>query len=114
MNTKLDGFNVKEITLYTEQDIKPGMTVMIDEGYKAIIPSANTRFVGICTSRKGNYVTVAVSGVVTAHCVSENISVGYSGLSADGNGNIRIDSGAMVEILVLETDVQNKLIKILL
>ena len=47
MNIKLDGFNSKEITLYTEQDIQPGMAVMIAEGYKAIIPGANTRFIGI-------------------------------------------------------------------
>ena len=114
MNIKLDGFNSKEITLYTEQDIQPGMAVMIAEGYKAIIPGANTRFIGICTSRKGNYITVAVSGVVTTHCSSENISVGYNCLSADGNGNLKLDNGALVETLILEIDKENNIIKILL
>jgi hypothetical protein len=114
MNTNLDGFNVKEITLYTDEDIKPGMAVMIAEEYKAIIPKANKRFIGVCTSRKGNYVTVTISGTAVTKCVSDNIEVGYNCLSGDGNGNIKIDGTTMVETLVLEIDKQSQLVKILL
>ncbi len=114
MKTNLDGFNTKEITLYTEEDIQPGMTVMISDGYKAIIPSVNSRFIGICTSRKGNYVTVAVSGLVTVRSSSDSIFVGYNSISADGNGNIKVDATAMTETLVVEFDKDTKTAKILL
>lgn len=114
MKTNLDGFNVKEITLYTEQDIQPGMTVTIDDDYKAVIPEDCMRFTGICTGRKGDYITVAVSGVMTARFSSANLSPGYNSISADGNGNLKLDGNTAIETLVLEFDKNAKLVKILL
>ena len=114
MTEKLKGVNLTEITLYTEEDIKPGMAVMISDNYTATIPVSNTRFAGICTGVRGNYVTVAINGVVTVPYTGTDIPVGYNSLASDGNGVVKIDFGGSFEHLILDADAQKKLITFLL
>lgn len=114
MNTNLNGFNVKEITLPTEQDIRVGMPVTIGAGRKAVLPNTNEPFIGICTGRKGDYVTVAVSGLITAAYTGSDLSLGYEYVSADGNGALKLDITATVSTFVFDVDTEKKLVTILL
>ena len=104
MNTNLNGFNVKEITLPTEQDIRVGMPVTIGAGRKAVLPNTN----------EGDYVTVAVSGLITAAYTGSDLSLGYEYVSADGNGALKLDITATVSTFVFDVDTEKKLVTILL
>ncbi len=114
MTEKLKGVNLTEITLYTEEDIKPGMAVMISDNYTATIPVSNTRFAGICTGVNGKYVTVAINGIVTVPYTDSEISIGYNTLASDGNGVVKIDFAGSFEYLVLDADAQKKLVTFML
>lgn len=114
MNANLNGFNVKEITLYTEQDIKVGMPVTIGEGRKAVLPDENKPFMGICTGRKGDYVTVAVSGLLTVAYTGSNITLGYNLISANGNGGLKFDISTTISTFVFDIDTEKNLVTILL
>lgn len=114
MKRRLDGFNVKEITLYTESDIAPGSPVTVGENMTAVVPGNNNAFLGICTAKKGNYVSVAVSGMVTAPFTGSDIELGYNYLASDGNGKLKFDLSATIETFVLSIDEKNKLATILL
>ncbi len=114
MNPKLNGFDVKEVTLYTTDAIKPGMAVMLEENYTAKVPIANSRFIGVCTAVRGDYVSVALTGVVTVPFSGTDISVGYNNLSADGNGYLKLNLSSSYEYLVLEVDEAQKLMTIML
>ena len=114
MYPNLNGFNTKEITLYTEENVKPGMPVMLTENYSAILPAAGSRFIGICTSVRGNYISVAVTGVVTAPFTGSGLNIGYAKVSPDGNGKIKSDSTSGTEILVLEVNEYEKLVTFIL
>ncbi len=114
MYPKLDGFNTKEITLYTEADIKPGMPVMLAENYSAGIPAAGSRFIGVCTSARGRYVSVALTGVVTVPYSGSGIKIGYSPLTCDGNGKLKHDANGSAEFLVFEVNEYDNLVTFLL
>ena len=113
MNNIFDRLVVNEITLYTEYDLKPGTPVTITPEQNAISPEKGENFVGICTAKRGNYVTVAFSGAVTAS-YSGNLETGYVYLSCDGEGNIKEDFGSTVQLFILDVDTEKKLATILL
>lgn len=114
MNTNLNGFNVKEITLCTEDDIRIGMPVTIGVGRKAVLPGEKKPFMGICTGRKGNYVTVAVSGLLTVTYTGTDLTLGYNLISADGLGGVKMDLSNTVSTFVFDVDTEKKLVTILL
>lgn len=104
-----NGFNVNETTLYTESDIKAGMTVELDSDGNAIVASENSHFIGVCTKAKGNYVTVALTGVVTVPYTGSAPSTGYDILAADGNGNVKFFGAGDSEYLVFNVDKEKHL-----
>ena len=109
------GLNLKEITLYTEsENLKEGMTVSLDSNGKAVLSISNTRFIGICTKVNGNYITVAVSGVVTVPYTGQISTYGYEFLSADGSGNIKFNATGETEYLIFDIDEENHLITFML
>lgn len=114
MYPKLDGFNVKEVTLYTTEAIEPGMAVMLSENYSAVIPAANSRFIGVCTAVRGNYISVALTGIVTLPYSGSDISVGYNTISPDGDGYVKLNLSGSVEYLVTDVNTSEKLVTILL
>ena len=114
MITQLDGFNINEATFYTDGDLKPGMAVDIGDGFTAIVPREGTPIVGVCTSVRGNYASVALTGVVTVPYTGSGITVGYCKLSAAANGAVKADTSSMKAYLVLEVDSYEKLITIML
>lgn len=114
MYPNLEGFNVKEVTLYKNGDIKPGMAIMITDNYTATIPTSNTRFAGICTAVRGDYISAALTGIVTVHYTGTDLVTGYNGISSDGNGNVKLDVNATTEHLILDVNKEDKLITFLL
>ena len=114
MNSNLNGFNVKEITLYADGNIQPGMAVSVKENHTAAIPSANERFAGICTAVRGGYVSVALTGILTVPYSGTGISVGYNPVTADGNGYIKFNVSSSEEFLVFDIDETEHLMTILL
>lgn len=112
MIKSLNGLNLKEITLYAEENVKPGMTVVITDKYTVGVATKNAKFFGICTDVKGGYATVAVSGIITVPFSGTDITIGYNFISADGNGNVKYDAGGSVEYLVFDIDEENNLVTI--
>ncbi len=107
-------FNVNETTLYTEADIKAGMSVELDSDGKAVIAGSNSRFIGICTKAEGNYISVALTGIVTVPYTGSAPSIGYELLSGDGNGNVKFNGGSEVDHLVLSVNTEDKLVTFML
>ena len=114
MKTNLDGFHVNEVTLYTTEDIKPGMAVTIGENCTAKIPPSGTRFMGICTDVRGNYVSVALTGAVTVPYTGSDFAAGFNTISPDGNGYLKLNFDGEVEYLVLDVNAAEKLMTIFL
>ncbi len=113
MYPKLNGFNTKEVTLYTDSKIKVGSTVMLEANCKAVLPASDAKFCGVCTDARGNYITVALSGFVQLPYTGTAPTVGYNNLACDGNGNAKVSEKGR-EILVAEVDTTNKTISIIL
>lgn len=109
-----NSYGLTEITFYTESDIKAGMTVSVDKNGNAIIAPENYPFIGICTKAEGNYITVAVSGVITAGYTGAFSECGYQYMSGDGNGNIKYDITSDYEHPVLKVDTENRTVTIIL
>lgn len=108
-------FNVNETTFYTESNIKAGMTVELDSDGKAVIASSNSRFIGVCTKANGNYISVALTGIVTVPYTGTTApNVGYELLSADGNGNVKFNGASEVDHLVLSVNTKDKLVTFML
>lgn len=113
MYPKLNGFNTKEVTLYTNEAINIGDAVMLSENATAVLPSSGENFCGVCTDKRDNYITVAMTGFAQTFYSGSAPTIGYNKLSADGNGKVKTgDSGR--EILVAEVDTTNKTISIIL
>ena len=112
MIESLNGTNLKEITLYATEGVKPGMAVGITDRYTVSVPKINKPFFGICTSVKGNFATVAVSGIITIPFSGEDIFIGYNKISADGAGYVSQDSACNNYYAVLDIDQENQLITI--
>ena len=108
-------FNVNETTFYTNEDIKAGMTVELDTDGNAIMAQTNSRFIGVCTKADGNYISVALTGIVTVpYTGTTTPSIGYELLAADGNGNVKFNSGSEVDHLVLSVNTEEKLVTFML
>ena len=114
MIESLNGLCTKEITLLSDGNVQPGMPVIIKDSYTVGIPGLNGRFFGICTSVKGNYATIAISGIVTVAYTGPSLFLGYNTLASDGNGKIRLDINGDDYFLVLNIDEENSLVTILL
>lgn len=104
MYPEINGFNVKEITLYNSGNIAVGNVVMLGENHTALVPSAGSAFIGVCTQVRGDYVSVAVTGAVTFPYSGSKPVVGYNLFSADGNGAVKINTGDGKDYLVTDVD----------
>ena len=113
MNNIFDRLVVNEITLYTEEDIQPGTPVTIGADQNAVKAGKGEGFVGICTAKRGNYVSVAFSGAVTVP-YSGSMETGYVFIAADGEGKIKEDYASSIQFFVLNVDAEKNLATILL
>lgn len=113
MKNIFDRLVVNEITLYTEEDIQPGTPVTIGADQNAVKAAKGENFVGICTAKRGNYVSVAFSGAVTVP-YSGAMEAGYVFLVADGEGKVKEDFTSSVQLFVLSVDAEKNLATILL
>ena len=114
MIENLNGLCTKEITLLASEEVKPGMPVEIIDKYTVGMAGINGRFFGVCTSVKGKYATVAISGAVTIPYSGSEIYFGYNTISSDGEGKVKFDIDGEVYYVVLDIDEDNNLITILL
>ncbi len=113
MKNIFDRLVVNEITLYTEEDFTPGMPVTVGPNQTATKPAKGENFMGICTAKRGNYISVAFSGAVTVP-YSGTVVTGYSYLAADGEGKVKEDFTSSVPLFVLSVDTENNLATVLL
>lgn len=113
MYPELNSFQTKEVTLYTTEDITPGMTVALRENCVGTKAASGEKFCGVCTAKRGNYISVALKGYAEATYSGTAPEVGYSLLAGDGEGGAAIsDSGR--ELLVCRVDTQEKTIAVIL
>ena len=113
MKNIFDRLVVNEITLYTEEDIQPGTPVTIGADQNAVKAGKGEGFVGICTAKRGNYVSVAFSGAVTVP-YSGSMVTGYVFLAPDNDGKLKEDFASSFQYFVLNVDTENSLATILL
>lgn len=113
MKNIFDRLVVNEITLYTEEDINPGTPVTVNAEQHAVKSGKGESFMGICTAKRGNYISVAFSGAVTVPC-SGILETGYVFLAADGEGGIKDDFASSLQLFVLNVDAENNLATVLL
>lgn len=114
MNNVLNGFNVNEVTLHTNDEFKVGMAVCIDENCEAVRPADNERFVGICTAVNGEYISVTFTGILTVPFSGTEMYTGYNPLTAAADGNIRFSVSSSTEYYVISFDKDKKLMTFLL
>lgn len=114
MIKNLNGLCNKEITLLAKENVKPGMPVEVQDRYTVGMPKVNKRFMGVCTSVKGKYATIAISGVVTSPYTGSFLTIGVNTLACDGAGNIKVDENGDQYYSVLDIDETNKLVTFLL
>ena len=109
-----DMFNTNELTFYTEDALKAGMTVEIDSDGKIKTASKGSRFAGVCTKVSGNYATVALTGIVTTAYTGNAPACGFELISADGDGNIKSDITSDVDYLILNVNEEEHLVTFML
>ena len=114
MNPIPNRYNTTEITFYTENAIKAGSPVSITSDGVAIAAPKGHPFYGICTKSEGNYVTVALAGIITAKYSGEINNVGYLFMSSDGEGNIQFDLSSDYEYRVLKYNKEDQTVTIIL
>lgn len=113
MKNIFDRLVVTEFTLYTAEDIQPGTPVTIGPDQNAVKAAKGENFVGICTAKRGNYISVAFSGAVSAP-YSGSMETGYVFIAADGEDKIKVDYTSTIQIFVLSVDAEKNLATILL
>ncbi len=113
MYPELTGFDTKEVTLYTDSNITPGMTVALAADSTGIVPASGEKFCGVCTDARGRYITVALKGYAEAAYTGTAPTVGYNTLAGDGKGNAVLNENGR-ELLVASVDTSGKRIAVIL
>ena len=114
MNPVLNGLYNTEITLYTTDNIKPGMAVKFNDD-KSVSPVGKfDSFIGICTASRGNYVTVAVSGIVTVPYTGTAPELGHSTISGGAEGYLIYDLDGDYKYIVLDVNEEKNLFTVIL
>ena len=108
------GFNEKVLTFYTDGTIAPGALVKLDSNGK-VIKAADTDFIGVAVSQRGQTVAVQVEGYVEAGATVSGLSYGWCGLICDEIGKV-IDRGdsAPKKYLVVKLDSSNSIVGFIL
>ncbi len=113
MYPELTGFDTKEVTLYSDSDITPGMTVALTADSTGAIPASGEKFCGVCTDVRGRYITVALKGYAEASYSGTAPTVGYNTLAGDGKGNAAVNDNGR-ELLVASVDTAGKKFAVIL
>ncbi len=113
MYPEITGFDTKEVTLYTEENIVPGMAVALKENCTGTAAASGEKFCGVCTGVRGRYITVALKGYAVLSYTGTAPTVGYNKLAGDGNGNAAVNENGR-ELLVTAVDTDDKKISIIL
>lgn len=113
LNPVLDGFENKEITLRNNMNVAVGKAVGFKNAYTSCVPADGDHFCGVCTSKRGIYVTVLMSGFTTVSYSGTAPVVGYNKLVGDGTGKVKVDDNGR-HILVTNVDTTKQTIDIIL
>lgn len=102
MSVSFNGFNKKILTFKTETEIEDGVPVKLSEYEKVAPCSDGDAFCGFAENAEDGYVSVQLTGAVTASYSGTAPTVGYAKLVSNGGGVKTSTSGR--EYLVLAVD----------
>lgn len=113
MNTSLNGFNSK-IATFSSSTASKGDVVSMSGNGEVSKAAANAAFCGVCTDKRGNCVSVRLSGYSKLSYSGTAPSVGYASLAADGNGGVKTVTTGGRELLVTDVDTEKAEIGVIL
>lgn len=102
MNNYLDGFDRKEVTLKSLQDVSKGKTVIITKNFTTDVAKDGNIFAGVCTHAENQSATIQLRGYVHVPFTGTAPACGYVKLSANGTGGVKADTNGRY---VLVTDI---------
>lgn len=101
MSVSFNGFNKNTATFIAAEEIAGGMPVKMSGNGEVSVCAAGEKFIGIAIDCDGKYVSVQLSGAVTATYTGSVPEFGYTELAASDDG---VQSGSGREYLVLSVD----------
>lgn len=113
MNTSLNGFNALAAT-FSSSDASKGNVVSISGNMTVSKAAANAAFCGVCTDKRGSYVSVQLCGYTRLSYSGTAPSVGFAQLAADGNGGVKTVTSGGRTLLVTDVDTESTTIGVIL
>ena len=113
MDNYFDGFEIKEVTLISTQDVKKGEVVEFLDSYTVDKSHSGVNFIGVCTYAHKYNASVQLKGYTKVKYTGTAPQCGYEKLVGDGNGGVKVaDNGRY--ILVTDVDYVNGICGIIL
>lgn len=100
-----DGFERKEVTLNSTQNVEKGKVVEFMDSYTVDKSHNGVNFVGVCTHIDGYTASIQLKGYVKVTYTGTAPECGYAKLVGDGNGGVKVDDNGR---FILVTDVDNE------
>lgn len=113
MNTSLNGFN-SLVATFSSADAAKGDIVSASGNMAVSKAAANAVFCGVCTDKRGGFVSVQLSGYTRLSYSGTAPTVGFTALAADGNGGVKAVTSGGRSLLVTDVDTTNKTIGVIL
>ncbi len=113
MNTSLSGFNTL-IATFSSSTASKGDVVSMSGNMAVSKAAANAAFCGVCTDKRGGFVSVQLSGYTRLSYSGTAPAVGFAALAADGNGGVKTASSGGRTLLVTDVDTENTTIGVML
>lgn len=101
MSVSFNGFNKNTATFIAAEEITGGTPVKMSGNGEVSVCAAGEEFIGIAIDCDGKYVSVQLSGAVTATYTGATPECGFADLAAADGG---VQSGSGREYLVLSVD----------
>ena len=114
MYPKFIGFNENQATFLTSGTVNIGDPVTVCAEGTVKQAAGSTAFCGVVTDKRGNYVSVTLTGYARAAYTGSAPVYGYNSLASDGSGAVKTDSTNGRQLLVVGLDTTAKTAEILL
>lgn len=100
-----NGFNTNVMTISTKETLAQHTPVTVDNDSLCIAAPADADFIGVVVAQRGNIVTVQTDGYVELPYTGEDDpTMGYCGLVSDGEGGVKVTTGAAKQYKLLRVD----------
>ena len=111
MKVSFEGIGQWTATFACGSEVAEEQVVKVSGNGEVSPCAAGDKFCGvtIVTARDGGACAVALGGMVRAAYSGESPAIGWNGLSADGNGGVKVDTAGR-EYLVVDVDPAGKMI----